>query len=132
MARRVNTLKAMLRLVVLVNQSLRDGPAAGRSRRPGQHQDWSVVDNPRRAKRRTSLRSLVVVVPDVPVENPLKMTSAPRRVRPDRAATSGVGSASGGGKVKGSHALPGGVTKAVQRPFPQVNGGVAGTGFEPV
>ncbi|HVD15869.1 MAG TPA: hypothetical protein VNK73_15675, partial [Actinomycetota bacterium] len=43
-----------------------------------------------------------------------------------------VSGASGGGKSEGSRALAGGVTGATQSPFPHVNGGVAGTGFEPV
>src|SRR6266700_6657927 len=64
-------------LVVLVNQAAEtvsppDGGGDRDSTRVG-----LVVDNPRRAKRQASVRSLVVVVAQILVEDPLKVASTP-------------------------------------------------------
>jgi hypothetical protein len=64
-------------LVVLVNQAAEtvsppDGGGDRDSTRVG-----LVVDNPRRAQREASMRPLTVVVPQVLVEDPLKMASTP-------------------------------------------------------
>src|SRR6266508_1840155 len=44
----------------------------------------------------------------------------------------GVSTASGGGKSEGKRGRSEAITQRIATAFPQVNGGVAGTGFEPV
>ncbi len=66
-------------LVVLVNQAAEAIPAPNADGGPNPARRHPKVDTPRRAKRKASVRSLVVVVPHVLLENMLKLTSTPEQ-----------------------------------------------------
>jgi hypothetical protein len=63
--------------VVLVNQAAETVPPLDGSGDRDSTRAGLAVDNPRRAKRQASVRSLVVVVPQILVEDPLKVVPAP-------------------------------------------------------